>query len=294
MLVSVFSLVLWGGLSFAQYDDMAGGTVQNYYESMGWGGIGADWLIGHSVYSPVGGYLGQIDNLAIDKSDGHIVLVILSDVPGFGNRLAVAPFSALERTGETTFQLNFGDMDVPIAEFPTDRYAFTMAMNMDTIGLSRFPSAIDPLWADTVYRFYGQTPYWTEGKTVHPDILAYRASGSFNLVALFGGTESPVLLGSMVRSSDGKTMAKIDDLLIDSKDGRVALIVVGDVPGRGDAMVAVPFDELSMSGNAFAFNFTGDRLASAPVFMFADADNPRYARDVYGYFGLQPYWTTGE
>jgi sporulation protein YlmC with PRC-barrel domain len=294
VVVSVFSLVLWGGRSFAQYDDMAGGTVQSYYESTGWGGTGADWLIGHSVYSPIGGYLGQIDNLAIDRSDGHIALVILSDVPGFGDRLAVAPFSALERTGESTFQLNFGDRDIPVAVFPTDRYANAMAMNIDTISLSRFPSAIDPLWADTVYRFYGQTPYWTEGDTVHPDIAAYRASDSFNLVALFGRTEPPALLGSTIRSSDGTTMARIDDLVIDSKDCRVALVVVDEVPGRGDVMVAVPFSELSVSGDAFAFNFTGDRLASAPVFMFADADNPRYARDVYVYFGLQPYWTIGE
>jgi sporulation protein YlmC with PRC-barrel domain len=295
MVVSVFSLVLWGGRSFAQYNEMAGGTVQSYYESTGWGGFRADWFIGHSVYSPLGGYLGQIDNLAIDRSDGHIALVILSDVPGFGDKFLAAPFSAFERTGESTFQLNFGDRDIPIASDPWDRYAYDLTMHMDTIGLSRFPSSIDPLWADTVYRYYGQTPYWTEGKTPHPDIVAYRASDSPNIVTLFGGTMSPALLGSMVRSSDGKAMTRIGDLVIDSNDGRVALVVLDQVPGRGDAMIAVPFGELSMSGVAFAFNFTEDRLAATPAFdEFADSNNPEYARDVYIYFGLQPYWTMGE
>jgi len=292
--VSVFSLVLWGGSSFAVSDYWVEGTVQSYYQSGGWGGITGERLIGHRVYSPDGGELGQIDNLAIDRSDGHITLVILSDVPGFGDRLAAAPYSALERLSEHTFQLNFGDQEIPIAPQYSDRFADYMAMHTDSIGLTRFPSSIDPLWAENVYRFYGQPPYWTVGMTPHPDIVAYRAAGSFDLVLLFEATESPALLGSTVNSSDGKAMGRISDLVIDSKDCRVALVIVDEVPGRGDAMVAVPFGELSMTGNAFAFNFTGDRLASAPVFMYADADNPRYARDVYVYFGLQPYWTIGE
>jgi sporulation protein YlmC with PRC-barrel domain len=292
MVVSVFSLVLWGGRSFAQYDDMAGGTVQSYYESTGWGGFRADWFIGHRVYSPLGGYLGQIDNLAIDRSDGHIALVTLSDVPGFGDKFVAAPFSAFERTSESSFQLNFGDRDFPIATFPLDRYAYDLTMHMGTVGLSRFPSSIDPLWADTVYRYYGQTPYWTEGKTPHPDIVAYRASDSPDILTLFGGTMPSALLGSTVRSSDGKVMARIDDLVIDSKDGRVALVVIDRVPGRGNTMVAVPFGELSMSRDAYAFDFTGDRLATAPAFdEFADSNNPKYAGDVYIYFGLQPYWS---
>jgi hypothetical protein len=124
--------------------------------------------------------------------------------------------------------------------------------------------------------------------------MAYRTAGPINVESFFGPAGSSALLGATVESNGGKTVARISDLVIDSRDGRVALVVVDRVPGRGDAMVAVPFGELSMSGNAYAFNFTDDRLAAAPGFdEFADSNNPTYARDVYVYFGLQPYWSEG-
>jgi hypothetical protein len=293
MVVSIFSLVIWSASSFA--DDWTGGTVQGYYTARGWNTYEAGWLIGHRVYSPVGGDLGYISDLLVDRNDGHVALVILSDVPGFGDRFVAAPFGVLERTGENFFQLNFGDRDIAIANtFLEDRYAYELTRAMDTVGLSKIPSAIDPLWADTVYRFYGQTPYWTEGKTPRPDMMTYRTAGPINFESFFGAAGSSALLGATVEANGGKTGVRINDLVIDSRDGRVVFVVVDRVPGRGDAMVAVPFSELSMSGNAYAFNFTDDRLASGPTYnKFGGANNPTYARDVYVYFGLQPYWSEG-
>jgi sporulation protein YlmC with PRC-barrel domain len=293
MAVSIFSLVVWSASSFGE--NWTEGTVQGYYMAKGWNTYEAGWLIGHRVYSPVGGDLGYISDLMIDRDDGHVALVILSDVPGFGDRFVAAPFGALERTGENIFQLNFGERDIAIANtFLEDRYAYELTRSVDTVGLSMIPSAIDPLWADTVYRFYGQTPYWTEGKTPRPDIMAYRTPGPINVESFFGTAGSSALLGATVESNGGKTVARISDLVIDSRDGRVALVVVDRVPERGDAMVAVPFGELSMSGNAYAFNFTDDRLAAAPTYNeFADANNPKRAEDIYRYFGLQPYWSEG-
>ncbi len=294
VLAVVFSLVVWGGRSFAQYNEWAGGTVQGYYQATSWGGFQAGWFIGHRVYSPVGGDLGQIYDLMIDRSDGHIALVILSDVPGFGSEFVVAPFGALERTGDNIFQLNFGDRDIPVASTYEDRYAYELTRSRSIVGFSTIPSSIDPLWADTLYLFYGQTPYWTEGRTVPPDIMSYRAAEPFITEAFFMGTGAPALMGASVQTTDGKAVARIDDLVIDSKDGRVALLILDQVPGRGDALVAVPFGELSMTGNAFALNTTEDRLAAAPGFMeFADANNPQKAADIYRYFGEQPYWTEG-
>ena len=106
---------------------------------------------------------------------------------------------------------------------------------------------------------------------------------------------APVLIGAKVQSENGKVAARTDDLVkIDSRDGRVAFLVVDKVPGRGDTEVAVPFGELSMSGNAFVLNTTGDRLASAPMFNEnGDMNNMEWAESVYRFFGQQPYWTEG-
>ena len=294
-LVAVLSLVLWGSPSFAD-DEWVPRTVQGYYQQAGWSTFEAGWLIGHRVHSALGGDLGQISDLIIDRSDGRIAFVILSDVPSFEDRYAAAPFSSLIRTGDDIFNLSFGGREVPIAQdyqygFSSDPYARELERNARTLGLNRVPARIEPLWADNVYRFYGQTPRWGEGKT--EAMMSYRAAGdAYSITALFTGEMAPRLLGATVRTSDGKT-ARIEDFVIDLRDGRIALIVLDDVAGRGDGLVAVPFGELSMSGNTFVLNSDGAKLAAAPEFKSSDLGDRRRAEDIYRYFGAQPYWTTG-
>jgi len=303
VLISIFSLFLFGSSAFALSREglpfegagapMVKGEVGGSYHPRGWDTIEAGWLIGHRVYSPLGGELGQIEDLMIDRTDGHIALVILSGVQGFGAEFVAAPFSALERTGEDTFQLNFGDQYISIPSTPyEDPYAYQLYRDRSIVGLSTIPSSIDPLWADSVYQFYGQTPYWTEGRTVPPDIMSYRAARPSILQSLFMGKTAPVLMGASVQSKNGKMAARIDDLVIDSKDGRVAFLVLDRVPGRGDMQVAVPFGELSISGNAFVLNTTRDRLAAAPSFnQYSDMNNLKWANNVYKFFGQKPYWS---
>jgi sporulation protein YlmC with PRC-barrel domain len=289
-LVSIFSLFLFGSstLALTWVKAEAGGINP----PTGWDRYEASWLIGQRVYSPVGGELGQIDNLMIDSTDGHIALVILSGVQGFGAEFVAAPFSALERTDENTFQLNFGDQDISIPpSYFEDPYAYQLYEWRGIVGLSTIPSTLDSLWAESVYQFYRQTPYWTEGKVPHPDILCYRTTGPSILQSLLMGKTGPVLMGATVQSKNGKVSSMIDDLVIDSEDGRAAFLVLDHVPRRGDSQVAVPFGELSMSGNVFVLNTTGDRLASAPSFNAdADMNNLKWARSDYRFFGQQPYW----
>ncbi len=299
-LVSTLSLILWGSSALAQGGKDA--FVQEYSETssvgshtMGWDTFEASWLIGHRVYSPLHGDFGQIEDLMIDRANGRIALVILSGVQGFGTKYVVAPFSALERTGEVTYQLNFDDRYIPYtsisSSYVDDPYAEDLYWYRSIVALSDIPTTIDPLWADSVYQYYGKTPYWTEGRTVYPDIITYRTARPSILQSLFMGNTAPVLVGATVQSKDGKVAARINDLVIDSKDGRVAFLVLDRVPGR-DAQVAVPFDELSMSGHVFALNTTEEKLAAAPSFNeTADMGNRKYGANVYGFFGVQPYWT---
>jgi sporulation protein YlmC with PRC-barrel domain len=300
-LVSIFSLFLFGSSAFAQGGRSAFAqeypreTVGVNYKPMGSDTFESSWLIGHRVYSPLGGELGQIEDLMIDRTDGHIALVILSGIQGLGAEYVVAPFTALERTGENTFQLNFGDQYTSIpSNYYEDPYAYDLYENRSIVGLSTIPSSIDPLWADSVYQFYGQTPYWTEGKTPHPDIMSYRTVRPSPLQSLLMGKTAPVLMGGTVQSKDGKAVLRIDDLVIDSKDGRVALLVLDKVPERGDAQVAVPFAALNRTGeNTFVLNIIGDELTSVPSFHTSDMNNRRYAENAYRFFGLRPYWTEG-
>lgn len=81
-------------------------------------------------------------------------------------------------------------------------------------------------------------------------------------------------------------------MLIDSSDGHIAFLALSDVPGKGDTLVAVPFDILSRSGeNVFTLNTTQSKLAATPIFKESDMSNLKWAEDVYRFFGQQPYWT---
>jgi sporulation protein YlmC with PRC-barrel domain len=312
--VSIFSLFLFGSSAFAQ----GGKSVfeQKYpegivgmnshptgefpaasspgYHPRSWDTVEASGLIGQTVYSPLQGDLGQVEDLMIDRANGRIALVILSGVPGFAAGYVAVPFSAIERTGEDTYQLNFGDRKVaiPWGDYHfRDPYADSLYEWRSIVGLSTIPPTIDPLWADSVYQYFGLTPYWTEGKTPHPDIMSYRTDRPSILQSLLVRSTAPDLVGASVQFKDGKGPARINDLVIDSNDGRVALLVLDRVPGRAE-QVAVPFSELSMSGNVFALNTTGEKLAAAPSFNeSADMGNREYAASVYRFFGVPPYWT---
>jgi sporulation protein YlmC with PRC-barrel domain len=312
-LFSVFSLIAWGGSSLAQGDKSVfeqqypGGTVGiNYhatgefpgassvgYQPMDWDTFQASSLIGHRVYSPLQGELGHVEDLMIDSANGRVALVILSDVQGFAAGYVAAPFSALRRTGEATYQLDFGDRDAASITWGNynyrDPYADDLYEWRSIVGVSNIRSTIVPLRAESIYRYFGKTPYWTEGEMPHPDIVSYRTAGPTPLHAREPGL--PVLMGSRVQSTDGTAAARINDLVIDSKDGRVAFVVLDSVPGRTDR-VAVPFSELSRSGDVFTFNTTGDKLAAAPAFNeSADMSSREYAASVHRFFGVQPYWT---
>jgi sporulation protein YlmC with PRC-barrel domain len=288
--VSACSLLLWTSGVFSKGNEDSEGLVNVYCQSTEWSGIGASRLIGHRVYSPAGGELGQVSDLLIDRFDGHILLVILSDVPGFGSEFVAAPFSALEKTGQRLLQLNLGDRHIPMASAYEDPYASELARHRNVVGLSIIPSAIDSVWADSVYRFYGQTPYWRAEP--HMVILSYRAAEPSTGESWFAGRTSWTLMGAKIWSGNEKPVARLDDLVLDLKNGRVVLLVIDQIPGRGDAQVAVPFDELSMSGKPFALRITEDRLASAPGFRESvDANDRRKVEDVYRHFGLLPSWT---
>jgi hypothetical protein len=296
-LVFGISLITFSYKAFAAepwpYDSPGkGATVCANYSPSTWNTVEAGWLIGQTVYSPAGGDLGQISDLMVDRSDGHIALVILSDVPGFGSWFAAAPFSALERISENTLTLNFGGRDIPLAPtYLTDPYAYELTSHRDTVGLRAIPSAIDPLWAERVYRVYGQTAYWAGGENRNQQIALYRTARPSTAESLFGKTSPVALMAATVQLEGGNMGARIDDVIIDSAGSRAVLLVLDKVPGRGDGQTAVPFGEVSMSGNVLVLNTTEDRVAAAPGFNEdADLHNSQWAENVYKFFGLQPCW----
>ena len=296
VLSSVLSLVLIGSSAFAQaqfFDEpFAPSPVRSEtptaetvceYRAGAFNTFEASWLIGHQITDTQGGYLGEVSSLVIDNTNGRISLVVLSDVPHIGNKPLPIPFGSIMRVGENTFEFNPGNMAIWMASPGySDTYVYTVTRGPSNSGFFGMPSAITPAWVADIYRHYGQEPYWTQkGEQPLKDLELY---------------QSTKLMGAKVQTPKGEEVANVNDLVIDSSDGHIVFTVLSDIPEKSDALVAVPFGDLSRtSDNIFVVNTTRDQLASAPSFdEAADLSNLKFAQDVYRYFGQHPCWTEGE
>jgi sporulation protein YlmC with PRC-barrel domain len=277
---SIFCLVLLGSGAFAQgYNEFHEGAVGATYQPMGWDTYEASGLVGHRVTTKEGGDLGQISSLVIDKTNGRIALVILSDVPGLGDERLAIPYSSIVRIGQETFEFSPGDMEIGVASGFSDPYIEAVTQYPSYSEFYGLPSVMDVAWLTDIYRHYGQVPYWTENGEQSPMALELY--------------ESTRLMGAEVQLPDEEAAGQINDFVIDSSDGRIAFLVLYNVPGRETSLIAVPFSALSTRGeNGFVLNTTREQLAIASGFdEFADLNSLRWAGDVYRYFGQQPYWT---
>ena len=128
---------------------------------------------------------------------------------------------------------------------------------------------------------YGESPYWTRGLSFYKKDQAMLEKGEW----------SSDLFGARVQTSDGEDVARIDDIMIDSTNGHVVYVVLTDVGGMTERMVAFPFSSLSKTDeDLFALNATRDQLLAAPDFSWSNARDLAYASQVYRYYGMQPYW----
>ena len=116
--------------------------------------------------------------------------------------------------------------------------------------------------------------------------------------------DNPVFLsastikGDKVVNSAGDDLGKIEELMIDLQDGRVAYAVLsfGGFLGRGNKHFAIPWQALSprLDEHVFTLEIPRDILEKAEGF---DKDRWPTSREelssTYTYYGYQPYWQTG-
>ena len=139
------------------------------------------------------------------------------------------------------------------------------------------PEPVAPNWVAEVYRTYGYLPYWVQKGERTP------YAGDFS--------ETTKLVGTQVSATGGKVDAMVNDMTIDSS-GRLDLLILSHVAGRGAHKVAVPFDALKKtSDGTLVLNIEGERLAMAPVFHRWDTNRSGYDARVDIFFGLSPRWT---
>lgn len=241
-----------------------------------WKPILASDLIGRQLWGIAFNELGQISSLGIDESNGRVPIVILSDVPGFGAHKVAVPFPSVVKQPGWGYTINFPE-GKNLDFFYSQRTRGPLGAPrhyQDAMAKGEIRGPIDPSFVSSLYADYGVPPYWTE-------------KGERPLESLY--TTDHLLGKTLILGQRGK--ASIQDLVVDSSDGHIALLVISDLPGRPDAQIAVPYSAVSLGEKDFALNLPEEKLASAPVLNLSELQSGNYLSNVYRYYGAQPYWT---
>lgn len=103
--------------------------------------------------------------------------------------------------------------------------------------------------------------------------------------------------GDEVVNAKGEKLGKIEDIMLDMNDERIAYAVLsfGGFMGFGDKLFAVPWRALQLDteNKCFILDVPKDRLKSAPGFDkddWPDFADRNMAGKVYDYYGVERYW----
>ncbi len=105
------------------------------------------------------------------------------------------------------------------------------------------------------------------------------------------------VLGAKVINSGGEDLGKIEDLVIDTRNNRVAYAILsfGGLLGVGDKHFAIPWEALAfdLSEKVAVLNVDKDRLSNAPGFdkdSWPDMGDTRWGTTLHQHYGYKPYW----
>ena len=103
------------------------------------------------------------------------------------------------------------------------------------------------------------------------------------------------MFGVPVESPDGDILGSVRNIMLNERDYDDAFAVINIGSSRG-RLIPVPMTALEISETQsgkldIVLNSTKAQLEAAPLFDAAKIDSPRYETHIYGYYGIQPYWT---
>jgi sporulation protein YlmC with PRC-barrel domain len=105
------------------------------------------------------------------------------------------------------------------------------------------------------------------------------------------------LTGDKVKNLQNEHLGKVEDLMIDLENGRVAYCVLsfGGFLGMGEKLFAVPWRAMTIDGDdhAFVLNVPKERLKDAPGFdkdHWPDLSDTEMRSQIYGFYNVRPDW----
>lgn len=105
------------------------------------------------------------------------------------------------------------------------------------------------------------------------------------------------IIGIKVVNASTEDLGKIEDLVIDSRDNRVAYAILsfGGFLGVGDKHFAIPWQAIDFRAaeHCAILNVDKDRLKNAPGFeknKWPDMSDKAWGGQVHAHYGCKPYW----
>jgi sporulation protein YlmC with PRC-barrel domain len=105
------------------------------------------------------------------------------------------------------------------------------------------------------------------------------------------------LIGDEIRNNNGETLGKLEEIMIDLDEGRVAYAVLsfGGFLGVGDKLFAIPWQALTVDtdNEEVVFDVQKDALEQAPGFDkddWPETIDRDWLGEVFTYYGYEPYW----
>lgn len=108
--------------------------------------------------------------------------------------------------------------------------------------------------------------------------------------------ESADVRGRSVIIHDGENIGKVEDLLIDSSEGKVRFLIVasGGFLGLGAAKSFIPVEAVTqVTDDGVRIDQTREKVVGAPAYDPELVNDPTYHDSVFGYYGYTPGLYTG-
>jgi len=226
-------------------------------------------FIDMSAQNQQGERLGEIEDVVIDTADGRIAYAALDS--GLLGPLLAVPWKALKvAQDESTVTLNVGKEALQKA--PTFRR-------------ENWPDTVDPDWLASVYSYYGYPPYPGLTEITVRHVRLARAT---------------TLLGLNVRSPEREELGKVEDLVIDLREGYIAYVILGrgGLLGVGKTLHAVPWTAMRIEPieRVAVLYIEKEKLDNAPPFeegASQETASRKWLAGIYAYYGARPYWDEG-
>lgn len=234
--------------------------------------------------------IGEVKDLVINRDGGIDYAVVSLDAGlGTGDKRFVVPWTVFMPTaGE--------DPDDCFLAITIDRERLRNAPSFDE---DRWPDLAMADWSRSVDEFYRDDTRAREASAGGMDPVA-RPAGMSRGPAL----RVSQLKGCNVTTSSGEKAGEIEELGIDNKHGRVALVVLasGGFLGLGEDRHALPWPAFSFAREgdgdddeklACRLNIPESKLENAPKYDRSDwnrISEPAYLEKTYTHFGYPTYW----